>query len=122
MRTFKNRFLKRSEESNRFSLIPTIRPIIFIAVLCSIYYYLQKHSLFPLWINRIYIALKIYIALEILFASAKTLMMPLLALIAGLLILFTGEVYHINLLSTMECWQLIFTAIIGFLITIFIKF
>ena len=122
MRTIKNKLLEQSDKSNRFSLTPTIRPILFIAIFTTIYFFLAKHHFFPLWIHKIYLGLKIYIALEILVCSSKTIMMPLLALATGLIILFTAEVYHITLLSTMECWQLIFTAIIGFVITIWLKF
>ena len=122
MRTIKNKFLKQSETSNRFSITPTFGPIVLIAITVAVYYYLASHSLFPFWISKIYLGLKIFIALEIVIGSAKTMMMPILTLIVGLLLLFVSQVYDINLIAATECWQLIFAAVFGFLVTLFLKF
>lgn len=122
MRTIKNKFLKQSEKSHRFAITPIFGPVVLIAITIAVYHYLTTHDLFPLWIDKIHFVLKIFIAFEIIIGSARTFMMPLFTLIVGLLLIFTSEAYQINLIPLMDCWQIVFAALFGFIITFLIKF
>lgn len=104
-----------------FAIKPIFPPIILIFLATAIYYYIDTHNLFPDWLYAIYIVLKIFIALQIIIGSARSLMMPIVTLLAGILILFTIQIYDINLVSSVTAWQLLIMAVIGFVISIVIK-
>lgn len=107
--------------NNIFSIIPILPQLIFIAIAAGVFYYIHSHDIFSMWLSAIFIGVKIFIALQIIIGAARSLMMPILALSAGLLILFTTPIYHINLIAISDIWQLLIMAVIGFLITILAK-
>ena len=92
-----------------------------IAIIMGTYYFLSNQDLFPQWIDYIYYSGKALIAFIIILASARSGMMPILALIGGLLILFTCQLYDISILSSTDAWELLIMAFIGLVITILIK-
>lgn len=104
-----------------FSVTPIIPNIIVIAIALGIYYFLISHYLFPEWLNVIFWVVKIIIAFEIIRASARSLVAPLLALSIGLLLLFAIQVYYLSAISSSDAWQLIMMSGVGFIITVLVK-
>lgn len=92
-----------------------------IAIIIGTYYFLSTQDLFPQWIDYIYYGGKALIAFIIILASARSGIMPVLALISGLLILFTCQLYDISIISSVDAWELLTMAFIGLVITILIK-
>ena len=115
--------IKMNLEKNRswFAVTPIISNVIFIAVIVGIYFYLASNGLFPEWIHVIYWVVKAIIAFEIIRASARSLVAPLLTLIAGLSLLFALQVYYINFVTRSDAWHLIMMAVVGFVITLLVK-
>ncbi len=113
--------MRNHNNSNLFSIKSILPHIILIALIIGGYYYLATNDLFPQWIDYIYYGGKGLIALIIILASARSGMMPILALIIGLLILFTSQVYNITLISATDAWELLTMAFIGLIITILTK-
>ncbi len=107
--------------SNLFSIKNILPHIILIALIIGGYYYLSVNDLFPQWIDYFYYGGKALIALIIILASARSGMMPILTLIAGLLILFVSQFYDISLTSPTDVWEILFMAFIGLIITILVK-
>lgn len=105
----------------KLSLLRIISNLIIIAILIGFYYFCKTNNLFPYWINHIYYAVKIIVALQILYASARSLLAPMLALLIGLISLFTIQVYQINLITLAETSQLLGVAVIGFLVNYIVK-
>ena len=110
-----------SYRNGLFAFSPLIPHFIIIAIVVIVYYFLTKYGLFPAWIHTIYYAVKIIIALEILAASAQTLLAPIITLIMGSLLIYGVQVYNIEILTYSDGWQLIIVALIGSLITIIRK-
>lgn len=107
--------------NNLFSIKPILYHIFLIALLIGVYYFLSINDLFPQWIDYLYYGGKALIALIIILASARSGLMPILALSIGLLLLFLSQVYNINLVSYSDSWQILFMAFIGLVITILVK-
>ena len=122
MATIKNKSIKKTERKNSFAITPTFTPIILIAIAIGVFYFLKSHDFFPLWINKIYFLLKIFIAFEIIIGSSKTVIMPLITLIVAIALIVSSQIYNINLISMMDSWQLLFAAILGFLVSLIVKF
>ncbi len=106
---------------NLFSIKTILPHITLIALIIGGYYYLSTNDLFPQWIDYLYYGGKAFIALIIILGSARSGMMPILALIAGLLILFTSQMYNITLTSPTDVWELLVMAFLGLIITILVK-
>jgi len=121
VRRDKNKLLTNSEHFGRYAITPIFLPLVLIAIAVGSYYYLSIHEFFPLWISYIYIALKIFIALVIIIGSAKTIIMPLVTVIIGLLLIFTSQVHNITLISNADAWQIIFLGVFGFVISLLVK-
>jgi hypothetical protein len=106
---------------NLFSIKTILPHIALIALIIGGYYYLSVNDLFPQWIDYVYYGGKALIAFIIILGSARSGMMPTLALISGLLILFTSQVYDITLVSSADAWEILIMAFIGLIITILVK-
>ena len=104
-----------------FAIKSILVNIIAIAVLLTAYYYILKGNLFLDYQDYIYWGVNVLISYNILVASARTFVAPILTLAIGLGFLFTSMSYDINLVSTAECWQIIVLGVVGFLITILLK-
>jgi hypothetical protein len=107
--------------SRVFAIGPIIPHLIIIAIVWGIYYYIVINNYFPEWPDYIYWGTKIIIGFEILAASARSLWGPILGVIAGVVLLFTIQVYDISLITTTDAWQIIAASLVGFLVTIIIK-
>lgn len=121
MRRFKNKLLENSERHNRYAITPIFLPLVLIAIAIGVYYFLVTHDFFPLWISYIYIALKIFIVLEVILGSSKTIIMPLVTVIIGLLLIFASQVYSITFITNAETMQIIYLGIFGFVISLLVK-
>ncbi len=104
-----------------FALTPIIVDILIIAALLAGYHYIMTRGLFPEWLTYIYWTMKVVVAFEVLAASARSMLAPLLGLIAGVGILYAIQVYDFSLFTTPDAWQLIVVSLIGFLVTIVVK-
>jgi hypothetical protein len=102
-----------------FSIMLVLPHLIFIAIMISIYYYLWQNNLFYNYLDDIYIGLKIIIACDIFIASIGSLLAPLIALIAGLTLLYLGQDYTFSLYS--NAWQLVIMSGVGFFIRILVR-
>lgn len=109
------------KKSRLFAVLPIIPHLIIIALVFGGYYYITQNNLFPLWSTYIYWGMKLIIGFEILAIAALSLWGPILALLTGLSILFTTQVYDINLVTSADGWQLIIVSLIGLIVTIIIK-
>jgi len=108
---------------NLFSINAILPHVTLIALIIGGYYYVSVNDFFPQWIDYVYYGGKAIIALTIITGSARSGMMPILALIVGLLILFTSQVYDISLtlVSPGDAWEILVMAFIGLIITILVK-
>ena len=105
------------KNSGWFARTPCIPHLIMIGIIYGCYYYINVNGYFPLWITWIYYTAKVLIALEIIVAGAKSLVVPLLALIVGVFSFYLAEVHYVRLITDAETWQLIAVAIVALLIT-----
>ena len=112
--------LKKIYDSRWYTFTPMMPNAIRIATVLVIYYYLFLHHLFPLWLDKMFLWVKIYIAVEMLLGAVRSLMMPMLMSSLGLLFLFVIPLYQITILSIIDAWQLIIAASLSFLIAFFI--
>jgi hypothetical protein len=110
-----------TNNSGLFSIASIIPHFILIAFVIGVYYYFSTHGLFPLWINYIYYGVKIFVALEIILGAGRSIVMPILALLGGILFLFTNQVYGMLFISPADAWQLIIVAFVGLLVTMLVK-
>ena len=104
-----------------FPLRPILPQLTIIAVCVGLYYAMIHFYLFFEWGIYIYYALKLVVGFEILFASFRSLLLPLAALCLGLAVLFTNSLYLNTLMNTDTAWQLSAVALVGILITVFIR-
>ncbi len=112
----------RKLHNSMFAFMPLIPHVIVITLVVAGYYYITKHELFPEWINYIYYAVKIIITLEILAASAQTLLAPLLTILGGAALIYLSKMVNLVIATSADGWQLIVLGLIGLLITIVTKF
>jgi hypothetical protein len=104
-----------------FAITPLIPHLIFVGMVLGIYYYIVSNDSYPDWNNTFFIVTKIIIAFEVLVTAARSFWSPILALIASIVLLFSIQVYDVNLVAASDAWQLMGISLIGFLVTIFIK-
>lgn len=116
----KQGFFMGYNKNGLFSVRPIITPIILIAIAIGVYYYIDTHYLFPKWLYTIYIIMKCFVALQIIVGSARSLLMPILALLAGAGLLFLIQKHGFVLVSTLTAWQLMITAMVGFVVSMVI--
>lgn len=107
--------------NNLFSLKAIIPHIVLIAIIIGVYYFLTSNDLFPQWIDYIYYGGKTAIALIFILGSARSGMMPVIALIAGLAVIFSSQMYGVILTSPADAWEILIMAFIGLIITILVK-
>lgn len=117
-----NKPKKALNSRHLFAIVPLIPHIVVIIIVLASYNYIFNHGLFPEWINYIYYAAKVLIALEIFAASAQTLLAPILTLITGLAIVYFVGIYNLVIVTASDGWQLVVAALVGFLITLVTKF
>lgn len=106
---------------NMYAILPLIPRIIIIAIVASTYYYINTHYLFTQWEPYLYYGVKIIIAYQILRASARTMLAPILTVIAAFLLLFIDQIFQFETIHASDALQLIIVAIIGFFVLSFSK-
>lgn len=102
-----------------FPILSVLPHLIFIAILIGIYYYLWQNDLFYNYLNEIYIGLKVVIACDIFIASISSMLAPLIALIAGLIMLYLSHNYTFSMYA--NAWQLVIMSGVGFIIRILVR-
>ena len=93
--------------------------LIFIALLIGGYYYIWKNGLFYNYLTSIFTGLKIVIACDIFIASITTILMPILALVAGIGLMYLNKDMTFSIYSPE--WQLVIMSIIGFFIRFLVR-
>jgi hypothetical protein len=125
MKSNRNRvFLKNDsshEEKHWFSILPIIPNIIVVAILVAAYWYITTHYLFADYINIIYWVVNVLITYNLIAASARSFLAPLLGLVIAFLTEFYAKKYGIDVLSQAESWQLVITGSIGIIIAVILK-
>lgn len=105
-----------------FALTPLISPLLIMAVVLGLYYYLiLVKDFFPDWQVYIYWGVKVILAFEILAISARTLWGPILALAVGIGLLLAEKTMALSYVTPADSYQLIAVAVVGFLVTIIVK-
>ncbi len=104
-----------------FAIVPIIPQIIIIAIVTGAYYYITSKGLFPLWSKYIYYGTKIIIGFEVLIASAKSLVVPLLAIGLGGLGLYMLQIHSMNYFASDDAWHLIFVGVAGLFLTFIVR-
>lgn len=107
-----------------FGILCIIPNVIAIAVFIGAYYYfIYSQQLFPDYTSYIYWTMKILVGYNIIAASARSFVAPILTIGCAVLCLFTSEYYAITLvaITSAEAYQLILIGVIGLLITIMLK-
>ncbi|MBV8802335.1 MAG: hypothetical protein JO131_05125 [Gammaproteobacteria bacterium] len=109
----KNTF-PRFPQRKKSSFLLIFPHLLFIAALLWGYYYIWQHNYFYNYLAPIYIGVKIVIACDIFIASIGTILMPILALIAGIGIMYLRQDFIFSIHSSE--WQLVMMSVIGFFI------
>jgi hypothetical protein len=125
MKSNRNRvFLKNDnshEEKSWLNIIPILPNIIFVAILITAYWYISTHYLFADYINIIYWVVNVLVTYNLIAASARSILAPLLGFAAALLTEVYGKKYGVDILSQAEFWQLVVTSAIGVIIAFILK-
>ncbi len=104
-----------------FAVTPILPQLIIIAIVVGVYCYIQAEGYFPLWITWIYYAVKIIVALEIIVAAAKSLFVPVLAIVLGALNLYLLQVKGFEYVSFHSSWQLVAVGIAACFLTFIVR-
>ncbi len=121
-RMFKPRNINGVEEQNGlFDLQPIIINIIAIIILVGAYFIILQKDMFDPYLTYIYWTVNVLVSYNIIAASARSLLAPLLALGISLVLYYALTKYGVVILSIKELWQLFGLAIVGFFLTLFLK-
>lgn len=119
---FKHNEMDRAyKRHSLFAFTSVIPQIIIIAIVFGCYYYIHLKGYFPHWITFMTYGVKAIIALEILIAAAKSLIVPLLAIALGGVNLYLIQNAQIETISNNDSWQLIIMGIIGIIFTFMVR-
>ena len=128
MRHHKTPLFKRNEmdrannQNGLFAIIPIIPQIIIIAIVIACYYYISNTDYFVVWLKYFYYAVKTIIAIEILIGAGKSLTLPLLAVLFGMLNLYFIQANNaLVTLSSDNSWHLIIIGGIGIVLTFIVR-
>lgn len=103
------------------AITPLFKRLIYIAIAVGIYYYINSHYYYQRHIEGIYIALKVFIALQILAGATRTLLMPILGIAAFIFFLYLSDFTGQAIISSMDNFQLLGVSIFGILVTFMFK-
>jgi hypothetical protein len=125
MQSNRNRsFLRQPSDDEGKPLFPIatiLINIIAIAVFIAAYWYVKKLNLIPDYINFAYWAMNVLVTYNIIAGSARSLVMPLLALaIAGAAYYFASQ-YNIYYMTQNEIIQLGVVGAIGLVVTFMLR-
>jgi hypothetical protein len=125
MKSNRNRaFLKNvssHEERSLFPIGPILPNIIAVVVAITAYWYIYTHYLLVDYTTYLYWTMNIIVSYNILAASARSFIAPILAIIAALATYIFISNYGYSYLTTHEFWQLIGLGVAGLIISIIIK-
>ncbi len=123
MRSNRNRaFLKDSppgEQKDYFAIMSILPNLIFVAVIVTAYWYMYSRYLFADYINYIYWTVNVLVTYNIIAASARSILAPILALIVAAVAFFVPTLV---VLTMPEFYQLLAVGTIGLLVFIVLKF
>jgi hypothetical protein len=106
-------------QRSSYSVIALIPHLLLIAALIGGYYYIWNNNLFYLYLDKIYLGVKIIIACDIIIASISSTLAPILVLATGLGLLYLGQDY--TFIFNSNAWQLIILSGIGFFMRILVR-
>lgn len=105
------------EKKSIFSITPILLNIFTILVLIVAYFYIERVNMFPDYQTYIYWTVNVLVTYNILVASARSFLAPILTLVIAGFILATIHSYNGAYLSINEDWQLLGVGILGLLIS-----
>lgn len=112
-----------SDNNRFFALTPVIPHLIIIAIVIGAYYFITSNEILPDWTTYFYYGMKAVIVLEIILASARSFLVPIIGIILGASFVYVNEMYQFTFatLTTSDGWQLLVISVIGLLISALIK-
>ncbi|HSW94213.1 MAG TPA: hypothetical protein VLJ15_07680 [Gammaproteobacteria bacterium] len=117
----RERPLFKRRDDGLFAIKSSMPQLITIAIVVALYYYISAKGYFPQWKTYLYYGAKAIIALEILIAGGKSLVVPLLAMGLGAIALYLLQIYDIAWFTTDHAWQLIVIGVIAFFLTFIVR-
>jgi hypothetical protein len=105
------------DKKELFPIVPILLNIVIIIVCVAAYFYVLRVNLAPDYQVYIYWAVNIIISINILAASAKSFIMPVLATIIGIGALIGLYNYGVQIVTLAEAWQIFVLGIVGLLIS-----
>lgn len=117
----RERPLFKRKDDGLFSIKSSMPQLIIIAIVVALYYSIETKGYFPQWKTYLYYGAKTIIALEILLAGGKSLVVPLLAMGFGAIVLYLVQIYDISWFSADNAWQLIVIGAIAFFLTFIVR-
>jgi hypothetical protein len=105
------------DKKPKFPIMPILINIVAIIVLIVIYKYIVRVNLLPDYRNYIYWTVNVLISYNILVASTRSFIAPILTLIIAGFILMTIYSYNGAYLSVNEDWQMLGVGVVGFIIS-----
>jgi phosphatidylserine synthase len=100
-----------------FSITPILINMIVIAVLVGIYIYITRLGLFPDYQTYIYWTVNVLICYNILVASTRSFVAPILTLIIAGVIFMAIYSSHGAYMSVTEDWQMLGVGVVGLIIS-----
>jgi hypothetical protein len=105
-----------------FGFKPIVPHLIIVAIALAAFYVIAKNNLFLSWLIYIYYAAKVLIIFEIIIASARSFLAPILGIVAALGILSIEYFYTtLSMVSVTDGWQLLIASAIGLLISVLMR-
>ncbi len=103
-----------------FSFLAILPHLLLTIALIYTFHFLQREDLFPVYQDKIHLAIKILLVIILFFGSAKSIFFPLITLIAGGLDLFAlqYQLYQYAWISSTDAWQLIIASVIGMILAL----
>jgi hypothetical protein len=125
MQSNRNRaFLRQTPDDDGkplFAFVPIIINIIAIAVFIAAYWYVHLLHLIPDYINVAYWAMNVLVTYNIIAASARSLLAPILALLVAGAAYFVAIQYNMVYLTQAEIIQLAIVGAIGVVVTFMLR-
>jgi hypothetical protein len=105
------------EKKPLFAILPILINLIVIAVLIAVYYVIIHANFLPDYQTYIYWTVNVLISYNILAASARSFLAPIVTILIAGFILITIYSYNGAYLSVNEDWQLLGVGVVGLLIS-----
>lgn len=117
---FRRRKMRLEESKSTLDFISSILiNLIAIAVFIGAYYYfIVQQGMFSDWATYIYWGMKVLVGYNIIAASARSLLAPILTALIGIASLAAPYIQMISPISASDTWQLLAMSIVGLVIYI----